>query len=237
MKKTILALSLAALTLPAMAQKAPEPDFTIEGNFGLFSDYRFRGVSQTDKKAALQGGFDIGHSSGFYVGTWGSNVADWANTGGNGMEIDLYGGFSKDVGDINLDIGLLRYMYPGSTTGQNTTEWYVGASYSYFSYKFSRSTTTLFAGGDKGSTYHALSAEYPLNDQVGLYAHYGRTNAKNFAKFSDYKVGVSYSLPNDYSLAFDYVGTSGIDSSEEGDYTSTKKLYGKTVVVSVSKSF
>ncbi|MFN5792864.1 MAG: TorF family putative porin, partial [Burkholderiales bacterium] len=71
MKKTLVALSLAAMTLPALAQdkKAPEPDYTITGNFGLFSDYRFRGISQTDKKMAAQGGFDFAHKSGVYLGT------------------------------------------------------------------------------------------------------------------------------------------------------------------------
>ena len=94
MKKTVLAITLAALTLPALAQdkKAPEPEFTISGNFGLFSDYRFRGVSQTDKKPAAQGGFDLAHKSGIYVGTWTSNVSQWTATGAS-QEIDLYGGF------------------------------------------------------------------------------------------------------------------------------------------------
>ena len=166
MKKTLLALTLAALTSGATTTvlaadpKAPAPDFEISGNFGLFSDYRFRGVSQTDKDPALQGGFDLNHKSGLYIGTWGSNVDDWASTSGSGMEIDLYGGFTTEIGGLGLDVGMLRYMYPSNTANQNTTEWYVGASYSFLSYKFSKSTTKLFGVGAKGSTYHALGAEF-----------------------------------------------------------------------------
>jgi uncharacterized protein (TIGR02001 family) len=58
----------------AAAAPAPTPDWTITGNAGLFSDYRFRGISQTDKKPAFQGGFDVAHSSGFYLGNWNSNI-------------------------------------------------------------------------------------------------------------------------------------------------------------------
>ena len=245
MKKTLLALTLAALTSGAATTvlaadpKAPAQDIEISGNFGLFSDYRFRGVSQTDKDPALQGGFDLNHKSGLYIGTWGSNVDDWASTSGSGMEIDLYGGFTTEIGGLGLDVGMLRYMYPSNTANQNTTEWYVGASYSFLSYKFSKSTTKLFGVGAKGSTYHALGAEFPMNDQLSLYAHYGRTDSKSVAKFSDYKIGVSYALPGDYSVALDYIGTSGMSTSEGTGYlgTGSKKLYDSTAVISLSKSF
>ncbi|MFZ9162326.1 MAG: TorF family putative porin, partial [Burkholderiaceae bacterium] len=70
MKKTLLAVALASSLTSfgaVAADKAPEPDFSISGNFGLFSDYRFRGISQTDRAPALQGGFDLTHKSGFYL--------------------------------------------------------------------------------------------------------------------------------------------------------------------------
>jgi len=60
---------------PAAAAPAPEPDWTFTGNVGLYSQYVFRGISQTNEKPALQGGFDLGHKSGFYVGTWASNIS------------------------------------------------------------------------------------------------------------------------------------------------------------------
>src|SRR5260221_9034110 len=63
-----------AAAAPAPAP-APEPDWTFTSNIGLFSQYVFRGVSQTNEKPAVQGGFDLGHKSGFYVGTWASNIS------------------------------------------------------------------------------------------------------------------------------------------------------------------
>ncbi|HRI19242.1 MAG TPA: TorF family putative porin, partial [Burkholderiaceae bacterium] len=82
MKKSTLAILAALAASPCLAQTAAAPAAAAEAespwaftaNLGLFSDYRFRGISQTDKKPALQGGFDLGHSSGLYVGNWNSNV-------------------------------------------------------------------------------------------------------------------------------------------------------------------
>ena len=69
---TLSAIALAAaatLSSGAMAQTAPAPDFTVTGNFGVTSDYRFRGISQNNLDPAFQGGFDVAHKSGLYVGT------------------------------------------------------------------------------------------------------------------------------------------------------------------------
>src|SRR3954469_18200259 len=68
----------------APATAAPEPDFTFTGNVGIYSQYVFRGVSQTNEKPALQGGFDLGHKSGLYVGTWLSNIS-WLSDASPGV--------------------------------------------------------------------------------------------------------------------------------------------------------
>ena len=108
MKKTILALSVSALSVSALAQgKKPEPEITLTGNFALVSDYRFRGISQTDKKPATQGGFDIATKSGAYAGIWTSNVSQWTATGAS-QEVDLYGGYKASLPmDIGLDVGYI----------------------------------------------------------------------------------------------------------------------------------
>src|SRR5262247_2375799 len=78
---------------------APEPDWTLTGNIGLFSQYVFRGLTQTNEKPAVQGGFDLGHKSGFYAGTWASNI-NWVSDAvpppysvSSSMEWDFYGGY------------------------------------------------------------------------------------------------------------------------------------------------
>ncbi|MCV0383899.1 MAG: TorF family putative porin [Erythrobacter sp.] len=86
---------------------------TVSGSATLTSDYRFRGVSQTDRDMAVQGSLTIAHESGFYVGAWGSNLSGWGTFGGANMELDLIGGVQVPVGEGVLDTGLVWYMYPG----------------------------------------------------------------------------------------------------------------------------
>ncbi len=247
MKKTILAVSLAALTLPAFAQTAPEPDFTVEGNVGLFSDYRFRGISQTDLKPALQGGFDLTHKSGFYIGTWASNVSDFANFGGgNGMEIDGYLGYTFEVGGVGVDIGNLYYYYPNSSVvpgalKPNTNEVYIGLTYGPATLKTSYSTTDYFGAVDsKGTLYYDLSASFPLSDAITLNAHVGYIDIKNGLSGTDYKIGLSTELAG-LTFAADYVANSGAWSDSLSSFpinTGESKDLGKSaIVLSVSKSF
>jgi len=109
---SVLALLIAA---PALAQEESSP-FTVSGSFGLASDYRFRGVSQTDKEMAVQGGITISHESGFYAGTWGSNLAGWGTFGGSNTELDLFGGYAIELMEgVKLDAGLTWFMYPGGS--------------------------------------------------------------------------------------------------------------------------
>jgi len=96
-----------------------EPAITVSGSATLVSDYRFRGVSQTDEGMAVQGGFTIAHESGFYVGTWGSNLAGWGTFGGTNMELDIYAGIAFPVGEGTLDTGVTWFMYP---SGADTTD-------------------------------------------------------------------------------------------------------------------
>jgi uncharacterized protein (TIGR02001 family) len=105
----------------ATASRAEEdtPPITVSGSATLTSDYRFRGVSQTDEGMAVQGGVTISHESGFYVGAWGSNLAGWGTFGGANMELDLIAGYAFGVGEGTLDTGLVWYMYP---SGADTTD-------------------------------------------------------------------------------------------------------------------
>ncbi|RZM23354.1 MAG: hypothetical protein EOP67_48585, partial [Sphingomonas sp.] len=109
-------VALAAAT-PAFAQDeatAPPKEVTVSGSVGLVSDYRFRGVSQSDENLAVQGGITIAHKSGLYIGTWGSNLAGWGTFGGANMELDLIAGYKLPVGGGGtLDVGATWYMYPG----------------------------------------------------------------------------------------------------------------------------
>ena len=101
MKKLIIAVAVMGAFAGSMAHAEdviPEHSFT--ANVSLVSDYRFRGVSQTFKQPAIQGGFDYVHSSGFYVGNWNSNVSGNSFTDGS-IEMDLYGGYKFNITPVS----------------------------------------------------------------------------------------------------------------------------------------
>ena len=133
MKKIALVLASLAIATPALAQEeetgvATGP-LTVSGSVGLVSDYRFRGISQTDKEMAIQGGVTVTHESGIYVGTWASNLAGWGTFGGSNMELDVFGGYAFPIGDgAKLDVGLTWYMYPGGSDNTDFVEPYVKLS-------------------------------------------------------------------------------------------------------------
>jgi uncharacterized protein (TIGR02001 family) len=109
-----------ASTSPARAQSEldPDPAIEIEANVGLTSDYRFRGVSLSDRKPALQGGVDVSIREGVFAGVWGSSIAKY---GGVNYEFDVLAGFANTVAGIDMSAGGYAYIYPGGT-GVNCLE-------------------------------------------------------------------------------------------------------------------
>lgn len=125
----VAGLAAAFAATPAMAQEEVPSEFTVAGSVALVTDYRFRGVSQSDEELAVQGGVSVTHASGFYVGTWGSNLSGWGTFGGSNTELDIYGGFAKEISSgVTLDVGLTWYMYPGGASDTDFAEPYVKLS-------------------------------------------------------------------------------------------------------------
>jgi uncharacterized protein (TIGR02001 family) len=247
MKKTLLAVTLAALTSGAATSalaadpKAPAPDFELSGNVAVVSDYRFRGNSETNRKPAFQGGFDLAHKSGFYIGNWNSNIKYTAANDPAYLESDFYGGYATEVNGVGLDVGVLKYQYPGAGK-YNTTEAYLGLSYGPASYKFSRTMSDNRFGiglvdgsvSQKGAAYHDLGLEFSLSEEITVGAHAGFTKWEGTAASGDYKdysVSVSYALPDDYSVGVTYHTTSYKVSGNKPDTAKNK------AVISLSKSF
>jgi uncharacterized protein (TIGR02001 family) len=231
-----VALALAAMSAgSALAQTpapAAEPDFTFTGNVGLFSQYVFRGISQTNEKPAVQGGFDLGHKSGFYVGTWASNVS-WLSDGNPdvsaSVEWDFYGGFKLPLPmDFSADFGVLYYWYPGTYpegyTKPNTTELYAALTWKWFTAKYSYAVSDTFGFPESdGSDYWELNATYDIvekvNDAIGkvtIFGHVGKQKFKNngFYDYGDWKVGISTEV---YGVTLGIFGT-GTDA-ESSAYT------------------
>ncbi len=124
----VAAIAITAAATPAFAQEEESGPITVSGSATLASDYRFRGVSMTDKEMAVQAGATVSHESGLYVGTWASNLAGWGTFLGSNMELDIYGGYKVPLGDVTLDVGLTWYMYPGGLDTTDFAEPYVKLS-------------------------------------------------------------------------------------------------------------
>ncbi|QAY78387.1 TorF family putative porin [Sphingosinicella sp. BN140058] len=121
---------VAATAGPAFAQAAdPAQPFTVGGSAAILSDYRLRGVSQTDEDMAVQAGVTLAHRSGAYAGAWASNLSGWGTFGGANMELDLIGGYRRPLGaNGTIDVGLTWYMYPGGADESDYAEPYVKVS-------------------------------------------------------------------------------------------------------------
>jgi uncharacterized protein (TIGR02001 family) len=254
MKKFVHALVLTGLVgVPALAMAAePASPHTLTGNITLTSDYVFRGVSQTQGGPAIQGGFDYAHASGFYVGTWASNVA-WVKEGGfkddSSMEIDLYGGYKGSMGPIGYDLGAITYYYPGDKNtvndyaNPNTTEVYVAGSWEFLTLKYSHVVSSHFIGwegpdGEKtrNSNYLELNAAYDLGNGWGIQGHVGHQKVKNLsiADYTDWKIGVS----KDIGFGVVSLAYTDTNADEVCCYTiAGEKVADGRAFVSFSKSF
>ena len=101
----------ALASLPATAQDKSELTFT--GNAALATDYIFRGISQTGKEPAVSAGFNYGHTSGIFLGVWGSNV-DFNDGGQAHLEFDVFGGIRREYRGVTWELGVIHYAYPGA---------------------------------------------------------------------------------------------------------------------------
>jgi uncharacterized protein (TIGR02001 family) len=206
MKKFVYLLAVSGLltgTGVAMADDSP-----LSGNFGLATDYLFRGISQTQHKPEVSGGFDYTHPSGLYIGTWFSNQ-DWVEQGyknNSSLEWDIYGGYRGSLpADLGYDVGLIEYYYPGNkisgVKSPDTTEVYASLSWKFLTLKDSYTVSENFIGWydyannkkSRGSNYIELNADYDLGNGWGVLGHIGHQKVKNVsdANYTDWKVGVS----------------------------------------------
>ena len=114
-------LAAILISSPAWSQSEDQPDsnpLNISGGITGVSQYRFRGISLSDEKFAVQGTINFNHDSGPYAGAWASSLDGFGELGGSNVELDLYAGYLTEVASgVTLDAGLLYYAYPGSTGG------------------------------------------------------------------------------------------------------------------------
>ncbi|HYD95136.1 MAG TPA: TorF family putative porin [Noviherbaspirillum sp.] len=242
MKKIILAAAVAAAFAGGLARaQDKKPDHEVSFNASVVTDYRYRGISQTRLKPALQGGADyVNNPTGFYLGTWLSTIR-WIKDvpgGDAGIEWDIYGGKRGEIVEgVSYDIGVLRYQYPSNNLAPsaNTTEIYGQLGYGPAYLKYSHSLTNLFGFVDsKRSGYLDIGANIEVGEGLVLNLHAGHQKVRNNSPFSytDWKVG----LTKDFGIASGSLALIGTDTD---NYVGPngKNLGKNSLVLSVSKTF
>ena len=269
-QKTAIALAASGLfataafaqTAPA-APEAPEAS-PVTANVSVVSDYRYRGISQSNLRPAVQGGFDYAHESGFYIGNWNSSIT-WVNNlnpnVSSGVEMDFYAGVKKElIGEgFASDLGVLQYYYPTSgnftkpNVNPNTTELYAAQNYTFGPVtgfvKFSYAVTNTFGyNTSSGSYYPDLTANYDtgiwglaVNAHVGYQKIAGQSvvSGTPTASYTDWKLGLTKDFGGGLSLAAAYIGTNAAKSGSTYAYQSPagKNLGGSTGVLNLTKTF
>jgi uncharacterized protein (TIGR02001 family) len=235
------AVLLSSLAVPQLAQA------DVSFNIGAVSDYRYRGISQTRLKPAVQGGVDWSHDSGVYLGAWASSIKWIEDWGGDAkIEVDLYGGWKGEVAKgLTLDVGLLAYQYPSAVTSKwtgggfkspNTLEIYGALSFGPATLKYSHSTGNLFGtANSKNSSYLDLSASFAPMDGLTLTPHLGYQKVAKNGDFSytDYSLTAAYEIAKGLTISGALVGTSTKSINGTKAYASPKngKDLGKGGVV------
>jgi uncharacterized protein (TIGR02001 family) len=259
MKKTVFALAaiLAAGALPTFAFADEPAASPISYNIGAVSDYRYRGISQSKLKPAVQGGVDYAQGP-FYAGTWLSTIqwvkdtgkASGTDSGNAPVEWDLYGGTKGDIikDSLTYDVGVLAYVYLGEKfhnvglSNPDTGEFYGALTYGILTGKVSISATPLFGvPKSKGSQYYDLSANFDLGAGFSLVPHAGYQNITgDVAKtaglsYSDFSLTLGKDFGKGLSASLAVIAT---DADKSLYVTSTGKFTGRTgMVAGVKYSF
>lgn len=238
----MLLAGMVAFPLLAHAQTAapaPTPDWTWANKVSLYSEYEYRGISQTSEKPAFQYNGDLSHSSGFYAGTFITNIKwleDYVEVGAASkkasVEVDLFAGYKFEVvKDVTLDVGYLRYQYPGhkgilGSPKSNTDEIYIGAAYGPVSVKYSYSINDTFGVfNSEGSDFLEANLAYPLMDKVTLTGHVGHQKFKNNGSldYTVFKLGAVYDFGGGWNAGGYYKDT----DADPALYTVKGKDWGK----------
>ncbi len=182
---------------PADEAAGEEAESNLSWNLSLTSDYVFRGVTQTDRDPALQGGADYKFgSSGWYIGVWGSNV-DFVDPIGPDIEVDTYVGYNTDLNDSwNFDAGLYRYNYIGENDGYGNIDY--NELIGKLTYKewltFTLAYSDDYVNSGDSEIYYNVAGSWDIGHGFSLNAGVGYTDIDNTDGLTDWNIGVSRSF-------------------------------------------
>lgn len=251
MRVFLIAAGLAVSSSALAEETAPPPPVTVTGGATLTTDYRFRGISQSNLKPAIQGTISIAHESGFYVTAWGSSVSSYVTaSGGADMELDLSAGWRRTTGGTTVDVGALYYVYPrehpaGDQTASNFIEPYLSVAQVMgpvtakvtANWAPKQKALALDQVGPAQSNFYLgsdLSAAIPTTP-LTLNAHVGHTWGPSWLalgnEYTDWSLGASATFKA-VSVSVSYVDTDGVLLTPSG-----KNAAGSGVVASIGVAF
>lgn len=244
MKHLVLA-GLALFPLASQAAIALNDDFAVQIDLTLASDYRTRGISQTQNDPTAQAGATLLHSSGLYAGAWTSNV-DFGFGLKTRQEVDYYAGwFWQANDDISLDTGYIKYAYPKEGQFNQSEIYSILSVYGFKAAAYYSSDAPTVFGKDQDTLYSYIGYETALPADIGLKLRYGRMDfkdplfwtqsGKGTDSYREWEAKVSYEL-FEVTWGLSYIDTDLSDDQCASNYGFTDTC-GATVVASVSKSF
>lgn len=205
--KTALACAAVAAALLAASSASAQDGPQIAWNVGVFSDYVFRGYSQTDEEAAIQGGVDLTMGS-FYAGAWASNVDFGDDTT---AEVDLYGGFRTETGGFAVDLGVVTYLYVEAPDGTD---------YDYVEFKAAASRaigpvtagavvyySPDFFGLDEEATYVEGNVAFTPAEKWTVSAAVGYQALDVNDDYTTWNAGVAYAVTDNLAIDIRYHDT------------------------------
>ena len=205
--RNALACAAAAAALLAASSASAQDGPKIAWNVGVFSDYVFRGYSQTDEDIAVQGGVDLTMGS-FYAGAWASNVDFGDDTT---AEVDLYGGFRTETGGFAVDLGVVTYLYVEAPDGTD---------YDYVEFKAaaSRAVGPVTAGAavyyspdffglDEEATYVEGNVAFTPAEKWTVSAAVGYQALDVNDDYTTWNAGVAYAVTDNLAIDVRYHDT------------------------------
>lgn len=193
--------------------------FALNGGATAVSDYRFRGISQTDRRFAPQATFSLSHASGLYGTVWTSSIREYVANGSD-AEIDFILGYKKSFGATTVDGGVVYYVYPDSGgVDLNFVEPYLSVSQAVgpatvkgiVNWAPRQKSLSLDGVTKESGLYVAGDASLAVpGTPVSLTAHVGRSFRENYITFgetyTDWSLGASVTHKN-LTAGITYVDT------------------------------
>lgn len=232
--QAVAAVAPATTTNARRKRHRPNPphvptsgSWTIDGRISIASDYRPGGISSTNGKPALQADIAIQHRSGLFASAFASSLA---RNGGDRIELDLAGGYTRKAGGIDFSLLGTAYLFPGVSRstyveGQIDASKRIGTATLGGSIAYSPPQ----AGTDhRGNLYLGVTVDYDVPRSPWSFdAAFGRENGAFGNRKLDWSVGTTLAL-RPFELSLGYFDTAR---------TFRARHSGRTLISSITLSF